>query len=523
MPPIIDAAAAEVPPAAVPAPRIARSHTRARWVSRDRLDLVLIAIIVFAAVLRIWGLGAQSIWYDEWLTTQAIRSFRGIFDHVREREGITATFFVGMYAWAKVFGTSEAALRAVSALAGIATVPVVYAAVRAFGLRRATARVAALLIAVNPMLVWYSQEARPYSALALLGALSVWLFARVRTHGAMRDVALWGGTCALAFALHYQAIFLILAEVAALLVIRRDRWVASLVACVPTALVGLLLAPVALEQRTHEANYEWISNWRVMVRVREAGRSALVGPMPFHSDLWIGVAFAAALAAVLLILSRDRDAQFVAGLLTAIGAAAVAMPLAAMLVGVDLFLGRYLIAVLIPLTIAVAIGLTSPPMVWLGRVGVVLICVASLAAIIGVARDSDLRKPDWEKVARTHEVSNPNSVLLMRVHGYLGQPLLYYSAGSRALGDHEVVMTDTIDVLAGGGGRRCNAFVGTSCFLFLGGGLPEPAASQFRFATVVGVDEFTMWRFRADQPVPVTKAQLVPPRDLPEALAVVTP
>ena len=57
-----------------------------------------------------------------------------------------------------------------SALLGTATIPVVWALGPAPGGKRA-GLVAAALLAFNPMFIWFSQEARTYALLALLGAL----------------------------------------------------------------------------------------------------------------------------------------------------------------------------------------------------------------------------------------------------------------------------------------------------------------------------------------------------------------
>ena len=98
-----------------------------------------------------------------------------------------------MLAWAdsRVLGTGEIALRLPSALAGIATVPVAWAIGRELAGRRA-AIVCAALVAVNPLFVWYSQEARAYELFVLMvGAGDAVLPARrarpdARAHGSVR-------------------------------------------------------------------------------------------------------------------------------------------------------------------------------------------------------------------------------------------------------------------------------------------------------------------------------------------------
>ena len=81
------------------------------------------------------------------------------------------------WAWSRPFGIGEVGLRSLSALIGTLTVPVAYV-VGAQLVSRRSGLAAAALVAVSPLLVYYSQEARPYALAILLGGLSVGLFAR---------------------------------------------------------------------------------------------------------------------------------------------------------------------------------------------------------------------------------------------------------------------------------------------------------------------------------------------------------
>jgi uncharacterized membrane protein len=327
-----------------------------------QLDGVLVVIVATGAVLRFWRLGAQSLWYDEWLTAGAVSgSVRQLLGHVASREGIAPSYFVLMWGWVRLFGDGEAAMRSVSALIGTATVPVAYAIARELGQRRTVARVAALLVAVNPMLVWYSQEARPYSLLAFLGGLSLLAFARARNRGRRGDFILWGAVCACAVAVHYFAAFIVVAEAIALLRLRRRPrpWRETLLACAPIAVVLAVLAPFALTQHSHSPNHQWISGFELRDRLSEAGRAALVGPSPPHDRLWIAAAVIVAIAALLTVTRAHRDERSAAALTATIAGAAVVTPLVAALIGIDVFLGRYLIASLVPLVVAVSVGLAA--------------------------------------------------------------------------------------------------------------------------------------------------------------------
>src|SRR5207245_2897434 len=85
------------------------------------------------------------------------------------------------------------------------------------------ALIAAALAAVNPYLVWYSQEARSYSLLVLLSALSLLLFARALREPTRRAFVAWGVVSALAVFTHYFAVFLLVPEAAWLIYATRRR------------------------------------------------------------------------------------------------------------------------------------------------------------------------------------------------------------------------------------------------------------------------------------------------------------
>jgi ABC-type uncharacterized transport system permease subunit len=63
---------------------------------------------------------------------------------------------------------------------------------------------------------------------------------------------------------------------------------------------------------------------------------------------------------VLVATLATRRQRLAAALVAGVGVAAVVMALAAVVVGVDVFLSRYIIASLVPLIVGVAIGVAGP-------------------------------------------------------------------------------------------------------------------------------------------------------------------
>ena len=93
-------------------------------------------------------------------------------DAVGFSESAPPLYYALAWVWTQLTGTGEFGLRSLSALAGVATVPVAYLIGIELRGRRA-GLMAAALVAVNPMLLWYSQEARAYALFALLCAVSL--------------------------------------------------------------------------------------------------------------------------------------------------------------------------------------------------------------------------------------------------------------------------------------------------------------------------------------------------------------
>ncbi|MFQ6058156.1 MAG: glycosyltransferase family 39 protein [Anaerolineae bacterium] len=144
-----------------------KRETLSRW--------MVLVILVLALALRFYRLEAQSLWYDE--GTSVAMAGRGLATITRHAAADIhpPLYYYLLHFWVLPFGTGEAAIRALSALTGTALVALTYLlGRRLFGITAGL--VAALLSALSPFQVYYSQETRMYILVALLGALSVYLF-----------------------------------------------------------------------------------------------------------------------------------------------------------------------------------------------------------------------------------------------------------------------------------------------------------------------------------------------------------
>jgi uncharacterized membrane protein len=141
--------------------------------------LVLSGILALAVILRFVGLGTESLWQDEILSV--LESRRPWVDIITERFIFNRFnqpfYFLIIHFWAQAFGESEFAVRAPSAIFGVATVLATFILARHL-LNAWVALGAALMAAVSPALVWYSQEVRAYSLNAFLLVVSTYFLIR---------------------------------------------------------------------------------------------------------------------------------------------------------------------------------------------------------------------------------------------------------------------------------------------------------------------------------------------------------
>jgi uncharacterized membrane protein len=371
---------------------------------RSRTFWIVAGLTALGAVLRFATLGDQAYHHDEIVT--ASRVLRVGFGHAMDAVGFSESapplYYALAWLWTQVTGNGEWGLRFLSALAGVATIPVAYFAGRE--LRGARAGViAAALVAFNPMLLWYSQEARAYALLGFFCVLSLLYCIRALQRGERRDFVWWGVFSALALATHYFAVFPLVAEIV-LLARRRGRAILSGLWIVAVAVA--LLAPLAIHQMSY-GHAEWIGKFSLGHRVAEAGITYMVGEpgdIIGRSEQWPPALIPLALvaAAFVLLLARgsrsDRRAAFVP---VAVVAAAVGIPLllAIFFTGKDFVLARNLLPALVPLLVAVAVALSTERARRLGIAIAAVLVVYSLAFSIHASTSPELQRPDWRAVA----------------------------------------------------------------------------------------------------------------------------
>jgi 4-amino-4-deoxy-L-arabinose transferase-like glycosyltransferase len=170
----------------------------------------LLMITLFAAALRFYRLGEWSFWIDELYTiNHAMAHFSSwelIRDHIPPyRNWVPVSVILAAQAL-KLWGVSEWSARLASVIIGVLSIPILFFPTRKiFG--TGVALFAALLLAVSPWHIFWSQNARFYTSLLLLYTLALFVFYHILERDQLGYFVLFYGLLYLAFSERLFAFF----------------------------------------------------------------------------------------------------------------------------------------------------------------------------------------------------------------------------------------------------------------------------------------------------------------------------
>ncbi|MGA2164085.1 MAG: glycosyltransferase family 39 protein [Solirubrobacteraceae bacterium] len=469
----------------------------------------LAALVVLAAALRLSTLDLQSFWYDEaYVPVHTLHpSLLATLRSVEHRENTPPLWYVLVWGWSRIFGTGMLALRLPSALAGIATVPVAWGIGQQLAGRRAAIATAAL-VATNPLLVWYSQEARVYGLFVFMAALAMWCWLRADAEPTPSRLTAFAVSGAAALATHYFAVFLLAPMCLWLLRPRRvlepsgqaaatrrsPPPIGAFWAVAAIALVGAALVPLALAQGGHGT--QWIGAWALASRLETIPQYYLTGysgaPLGHGLELLVALEIFAAVGYGLWRMLSPRESE---SALLALGVAAcgVLIPVAMAFAGADYLAPRNVVAAMIPLTAGIAVIAVARRT---GRVGLALvgmIAVTFAALSIDVDLSPRLQRGDWRGLAWVIGSEHPTGARAITTVELGAAPLEYYLPPLRNVRQGATVRVSEIDETG---------------YAPLRPGAGQPPAPGFHLVQRENVHGMILYRFSSPTPRTVADAQL---------------
>ena len=357
--------------------------------TRSAIGVGVVLVMVAALVLRFWT--RSDLWLDEALTVNIARLPLHEIPSYLRRDGAPPLFYVLLHFWMGLFGTSDVAVRSLSGVFGVVTVPLAWVAGKRLGGAK-VAWAAMLLVATSPFATRYDTEARMYSLVVLLTILGFLALDRSLRHPRPGNLIAVGAVTGLLLYTHYWSLYLIGTTMLWLAWQSwrgRRQWVrgarASLAAAVVGCLTFLPWLPTFLFQSRHTGT-PWATpaNFSAMVNAVSsfAGGSTNQGRA-------LALMFFALAGLGLFGLATDRRHIDVD-----IGTRPLGRPLAIAVIGTlgaaiaggfltnSAFDARYASVVFIPLILLVAIGILTLRDRRVRSIVLTLVVVAGLAGSV---------------------------------------------------------------------------------------------------------------------------------------------
>ena len=156
-------------------------------IGERRFRALIIVVLAIAAETRFLGLADRSLWFDEAYSVSVTHgSLLQLLWSVRLFDTHPPLYYSLLKGWTLLFGSGEIAVRSLSAVFGVLTVPLLYGFARRMA-DREVALAGAALLAGSAFAARAAQEARMYPLLGLL-ALGSWASLRLALEADRRPI-----------------------------------------------------------------------------------------------------------------------------------------------------------------------------------------------------------------------------------------------------------------------------------------------------------------------------------------------
>lgn len=418
-----------------------------------KTNIILGIVLAGAALLRLYALSSESFWFDETYSVWVARHSVGWHIELSTQRIFPPLYYLLLHFWLRL-GSSEFAVRSLSVLIGLGSIGAAYGLAKGLFDRR-VGLLSALLLAVSPLHIWYSQEARMYILVAALGLYSAYFMLLALREGKLWHWIAYVLSTAMLMNAHYFAIFLVPFQnaYALYLLLRRQvdrtvlwRWIASQVSVAVLSVIGLAGIFSA------ESGYWWglLDTWH-----GAPGIADLLGLM-FEFSLgttvqgrliyWgtLAVFGLCILWGLLYVIGRragalKRGIATVDGWIDIDGIVLVLLYLLVPLSTVfflsqfrSFWVLRYIFPFLPPYCILVAYGLSRMPLI-LRWTMVGLVVLASLWAVTDIYRDE--QKENWRAVIQYLSAREEAGDVILLVDEDIWLPFEhYYRSSTRRVG-----------------------------------------------------------------------------------------
>ncbi|MBO9370072.1 MAG: glycosyltransferase family 39 protein [Chloroflexi bacterium] len=381
---------------------------------RIRWPALLLLLVAWA--LRTATLTLQSMWIDEVMALYFTRgTFAETLHTIVRPEHNGPLYYLLLFWWRHLVGDSDFAVRYLSVLFSVLTIPLLYQLARRL-LTERTAVLALWLAAFSPFTLWFAQEAKMYalhmwaataSTLALLEAFRKGRWWRWATYALLLSSTLYS---------HFFGGFLALAQVAMSGILGWKQWRRWLAYSLTMSLLALAHTPLLRFAWNVVRYYQPQDIWRYFVPLKDIARD-LLGQYFYRLSYLEVNPWLLSLPAVFLIWGilalirlRRRDAWILP--VQALLPVLVFYPIS---FRAPVYSAKYLSAIAPAVLILAAWGIERMARLWrpLG-IGLAVLGLLMVNGLVRDLTDPAVQRGDWRFIARyveTHE--GPNDIVVI--------------------------------------------------------------------------------------------------------------
>jgi mannosyltransferase len=266
-----------------------------------RKHLPLLAILALALILRLISIHTHPLWYDE--AFAVLFSEKGVsamlYGTLAPVDGGAADihpllYYITLNIWMDFFGQTAIILRLWSVILGLGTISFVYLIGRDL-FSKQTGLASALIVAIAPFHVQYSQEIRMYSLLGLLLTSATWCFLQARQSDSKRWWVAFGVLAGLAMHTQQLAAFYLVAIGLVPFIARRRSHIMGVILGAGIAFVVYLPWLVNIPGQLQKVNsYYWIAppdGLKLLITLRSFLSVQLDIPPPASMIAFVGAIF----------------------------------------------------------------------------------------------------------------------------------------------------------------------------------------------------------------------------------------
>ncbi len=224
---------------------------------------MVLFIVLFGLVLRVINLN-QSLWLDEAITVLALKenSLSELITKFAIVDFHPSGYYLLLGLWTQIFGFSEISIRIPSVFFGLVTIYIVYRiALEMFS--KKIALFAALFLAVNPLHIYYSQEARMYSLATMVVVLNYLFFVKFYKKDTMLSTIAYLLSLLLVYMVDYVSYLIIFSQLITLILLRPRLAFKYIAVLAASFIIWLGWLPIFLRQLSEgRSGITSIPNWR---------------------------------------------------------------------------------------------------------------------------------------------------------------------------------------------------------------------------------------------------------------------